>query len=209
MTYLIFQMLLCLCIAFILGFLLGWLIISRIVREQFQGQINLLNTQLKNCKDKCESLEHDTSKTELDASNNENEELKAKVAEKDEQIKTLESQLKISQQAKKVSAGNSLLERADFDEHRPKFYEDMPKHFFTTPPNTIDDLKQISGVGEVLEKTLNELGIYQFRQVALFTSDDIDWVSKHLEQFKGRIEHDDWVNQAKELHKEKYGKDPE
>lgn len=209
MTYLIFQMLLCLCIAFILGFLIGWLISSYIIREQFQNQVNMLGTQLKNCKDKCDSLENDTSKAELDSSIKEIAELKAAITEKDEAISTLESQLKISQETKKVSAGSSLLERADFDEHRPKFYEDMPKHFFTTAPSKVDDLKRISGVGPVLEKTLNELGIYQFRQIAIFTTEDIEWVSKHLDQFKGRIERDDWVGQARELHKEKYGQDPE
>ena len=202
-------MLICLCIAFILGFLLGWLISSFIIRERFQNQINMLSVQLKNCKDKCASLETDTSKQQLDDSLKQLEDLKSTVSEKDETIATLESQLKISQEAKKESAGSSLLERADFDEHRPEFYQDMPKHFFTSRPKSVDDLKRISGVGPVLEKTLNDLGIYQFRQIALFTTDDIAWVSKHLSQFKGRIERDDWVGQAEELYREKYGKDPE
>lgn len=208
MTYLIIQMLICLCIAFLLGFLLGWLFASKIVKEQLQNQVNMLSSQLKSCKDKCASLEQDDSKTQLDASLNEISTLKSSISAKDETIATLESQLKISQQTKERSGG-SLLERADFDEHRPKIYEDMPKHFFTSRPTTVDDLKRISGVGPVLEKTLNDLGIYQFRQVALFNQEDIDWVSKHLDQFKGRIERDDWVSQAHDLYKEKYGKVPE
>ncbi len=208
MIYLMFQMFLCLGISFLIGFLLGGLISYKIIKEKLQNQINMLGVQLKSCKDKCASLEQDDSKSQLDAIANELSALKTSITEKDETIATLESQLKISQQTKERSGG-SLLERADFDEHRPKIYEDMPKHFFTSRPTKVDDLKRISGVGPVLEKTLNDLGIYQFRQIALFNQEDIDWVSKHLEQFKGRIERDDWVNQAHELYKEKYGKDPE
>ncbi len=209
MTYLIFQMFLCLLIAFILGFILGWLISGYIKREQYQRQINLLSTQLKSCKDKCAQLGDDTSKDELDSCQNENDKLRTEIETQQETIHSLEEQLKISQTTKIDSSGGSLLERADFDEHRPIFYKDMPKSFFTSAPTTIDDLKRISGVGSVLEKTLNDLGIYQFKQVALLTMDDIVWVSKHLDQFKGRIERDGWIDQSKELHKEKYGEDPE
>lgn len=61
-----------------------------------------------------------------------------------------------------------------------------------------DDLKKISGVGPKLEETLNSLGIWHFDQVAALTKDDIAWVDERL-RFKGRIERDDWVGQAKKL----------
>ncbi|NNK79252.1 MAG: NADH-quinone oxidoreductase subunit NuoE [Litoreibacter sp.] len=63
-----------------------------------------------------------------------------------------------------------------------------------------DDLKTISGVGPALEKTLNEMGIWHFDQVAAWTKKDIEWVDARL-KFKGRIERDDWIKQAKELAK--------
>lgn len=59
-----------------------------------------------------------------------------------------------------------------------------------------DDLKKIKGVGPGLEKTLNELGIYHFDQIAAWGDADIAWVDARL-KFKGRITRDDWVAQAK------------
>jgi len=61
-----------------------------------------------------------------------------------------------------------------------------------------DDLKKISGVGPKLEKTLNGLGIFHFSQIAEFTPDHVAWVDKYL-RFKGRIERENWIEQAKVL----------
>lgn len=61
-----------------------------------------------------------------------------------------------------------------------------------------DDLKKISGVGPKLEQTLNKLGFWHFDQVAKWSKADIAIVDEQL-TFKGRIERDDWVKQAKAL----------
>lgn len=65
-------------------------------------------------------------------------------------------------------------------------------------PSAPDDLKQISGIGPGIERTLNGLGIYRFHQIADFTSDNVVWVDRHL-RFKGRIEREKWIEQAKAL----------
>ncbi len=67
-------------------------------------------------------------------------------------------------------------------------------------PAKPDDLKLISGVGPKLEDVLNGLGIYTYKQVASWKKAERDWVDNHL-KFKGRIERDDWVKQAKALAK--------
>jgi predicted flap endonuclease-1-like 5' DNA nuclease len=67
-----------------------------------------------------------------------------------------------------------------------------------------DDLKAIIGIGKVFEHTLNSLGIYTFEQIANFTTADIARVNAELKEFKGRMEQDDWIGQAKELHYKKY-----
>ncbi|MFZ1815290.1 MAG: dipeptide ABC transporter ATP-binding protein [Rhizobiaceae bacterium] len=67
-------------------------------------------------------------------------------------------------------------------------------------PARPDDLKLIAGVGPKLEKVLNGLGIYTFAQVAAWKKAERDWVDDYL-KFKGRIERDDWVKQAKALAK--------
>ncbi len=61
-----------------------------------------------------------------------------------------------------------------------------------------DDLKQLKGVGPKLEQTLNELGFWHFDQIAKWGPDEIAWVDDNL-SFKGRIERDGWVEQAKIL----------
>ena len=63
-----------------------------------------------------------------------------------------------------------------------------------------DDLKQISGVGPKLEGVLNDLGFYHFDQIAKWTDAEVAWVDARL-KFKGRIERDNWIDQAAELAK--------
>lgn len=73
-----------------------------------------------------------------------------------------------------------------------------PLKFMDAPQGEADDLKQISGVGPVLEGKLHALGIYHFSQIAAFSADDIANVDTEL-NFKGRIERDNWLEQAKAL----------
>ena len=67
-------------------------------------------------------------------------------------------------------------------------------------PTKPDDLKLISGVGPKIEGILHDLGIYTYRQVAGWTKTERAWVDSYL-NFKGRIEREDWVKQAKALAK--------
>ncbi len=76
--------------------------------------------------------------------------------------------------------------------------DDAP--LFATPEGEPDDLKKISGVGPVLEGKLHALGITKYAQVAAFTAEDIAKVDERL-SFKGRIERDNWLEQAAELAK--------
>ncbi|MEZ4888035.1 MAG: hypothetical protein R3E32_25130 [Chitinophagales bacterium] len=65
-----------------------------------------------------------------------------------------------------------------------------------------DELQRIKGIGPFIEKKLNAMGIYTFRQISNFTSEDIDTVTEIIQFFPGRIERDDWVSQAAEFAKE-------
>lgn len=66
--------------------------------------------------------------------------------------------------------------------------------------STGDDLKQLSGVGPVLEEKLVAAGVTSFAQIAAWTEADIAEFDEKL-SFKGRIEREGWVDQAKELAK--------
>ena len=61
-----------------------------------------------------------------------------------------------------------------------------------------DDLKKIRGIGPVLERTLYELGIYHFDQVAEFTEENVRWID-HTIAFPGRVKREKWVQQATKL----------
>lgn len=69
------------------------------------------------------------------------------------------------------------------------------------PQGKADDLKLISGVGPKLEQTLNSLGFWHFSQIAVWKKADVAIVDNEL-SFKGRIERDDWIKQAKKLAKQ-------
>ncbi len=62
-----------------------------------------------------------------------------------------------------------------------------------------DDLKLIKGVGPVLEMLLHRLGYYHFHQIAAWTPEEVAWVDENLEDFKGRVSREGWVEQAREL----------
>jgi predicted flap endonuclease-1-like 5' DNA nuclease len=68
-----------------------------------------------------------------------------------------------------------------------------------------DDLKLIKGVGPAIEKTLNELGISRFDQIAQMSEYDIDRVAHRLKGFRSRIYREDWIGQARDLYDQKVG----
>ncbi len=76
--------------------------------------------------------------------------------------------------------------------------DDWKPMLFSEAPAQIDDLKQIKGVGQVLEGTLQSLGVYQFKQVAEWTDEHVAWMDNFL-SFTGRIDREDWRSQAKTL----------
>lgn len=61
-----------------------------------------------------------------------------------------------------------------------------------------DDLKKIKGIGPKLESKLNEMGVYHFDQIAAWDRGAVAWVDAEL-SFKGRIDREQWISQAKTL----------
>jgi predicted flap endonuclease-1-like 5' DNA nuclease len=59
-------------------------------------------------------------------------------------------------------------------------------------------LKRIRGIGVLIEKKLNSLGVARYDQIANWTGADIDRMSQLLD-FRGRIERENWVEQARIL----------
>lgn len=63
-----------------------------------------------------------------------------------------------------------------------------------------DDLKRIRGIGPEIETALHRIGVRRFGEVAGWSAGDVDTISKTL-GLKGRIEHENWIEQAQVLSK--------
>lgn len=98
---------------------------------------------------------------------------------------------KLSDAIKVKEASAAQSSQADIKVEPPR-----PMPASSQGPN--EDLKRIRGVGVLIEKRLNAMGISRYEQIANWTSGEIDRVSQVLE-FKGRIEREGWVEQARIL----------
>jgi len=70
----------------------------------------------------------------------------------------------------------------------------------TKPVGSPDDLKLIKGVGAVLERRLNEAGVFHFWQIAQMRKAQVDALEAVL-RFPGRMVRDNWKAQARALAK--------
>jgi predicted flap endonuclease-1-like 5' DNA nuclease len=73
--------------------------------------------------------------------------------------------------------------------------------FFRIEPmaGTPDNLLEIKGLGPRIAMMLNGLGVTRFEQIARLTPDEQVQLDQHLGPFKGRIDQDRWIDQARIL----------
>jgi len=64
--------------------------------------------------------------------------------------------------------------------------------------NGKDNLQHIKGINSVMEKVLNEIGIYHYDQIADLSAKEENWLDKSI-GFIGRVEREEWIEQAKNL----------
>jgi NADH-quinone oxidoreductase subunit E len=84
-------------------------------------------------------------------------------------------------------------------DHGPEVERRRPEGLSAPRGTGPDDLKLIKGVGPVLEALLFRLGYYHFDQIAAWTPEEVAWVDDNLEEFRGRVTREGWVEQAREL----------
>ncbi|MGY8688609.1 MAG: hypothetical protein ACKVHP_12860, partial [Verrucomicrobiales bacterium] len=77
-------------------------------------------------------------------------------------------------------------------------------HIYQRPPAQIDDLTQVKGIAKVIEGRLHEIGIFRYRQITLWSAENVKAFSKRL-SFKDRIQRDRWREQCQELHLANHG----
>jgi large subunit ribosomal protein L21 len=66
------------------------------------------------------------------------------------------------------------------------------------PPPGVDDLTRIKGIGAVIAARLRKLGISSYAQVAGLSDTEIEKINAEL-NFKGRVEREQWIQQAQEI----------
>ena len=183
-----------------------------------------LNHDAALARQEIESLKRDV--TELDELKVQNDEMSAVVKSMEFSRRQYEEDAKRYQGVASESEKQSETLRIRLDEVEKNFLEfeeqqqnaikqarqeaataNDPHAYDDEPAQEVDDLKQIIGIGKVFEGALNELGVYSFRQLANFGMADIARVNAKLKEFRGRMEQDDWIGQAKELLFEKYNGD--
>ena len=188
--------------------------------EQKDARIEKLNVELKNWQDRLPPLI-----ARYQQRNAEAEELESRLAEAQERVTALEDMVgseqtrvePVDQEAltdgmdasnDPIDGNDSIVEEFEAvdDDGNEELLEaevivDDQDEIFDSNPR--DDLKMIKGVGPAIEKTLNELGISRFDQIAQMSEYDIDRVANRLKGFRSRIYREDWIGQARNLHDQK------
>lgn len=95
----------------------------------------------------------------------------------------------------------------DSDIEIPNEHDDVDEDnaLVTTMTHARDRLQAIKGVGPAIEKTLNEMGIFSYQQIAEMSEYDIDRVANRLKGFRTRIYREDWIGQARDLRDQPLG----
>jgi len=83
-----------------------------------------------------------------------------------------------------------------YTHNKPKLNFD---NFGYADASEVQDLTRINGIGPYIEQKLNEIGIYNYQQISRFKDEDIRVLTELIDFFPGRIERDNWVEQADDL----------
>ncbi len=104
------------------------------------------------------------------------------------------------------AAASETEAESDLEEVEVEVEEEEEEDPINEPINgTRDKLQAIKGIGPAIEKTLNEMGIFRFQQIADMSEYDIDRVAKRLKGFRSRIYREDWIGQARNLRDQQSG----
>lgn len=191
------EILLLLVGAAIIGYVTAWLY----YKSLYAKRIDTYKSEIADLKKKIKDLETD------------NQNLKKNVKSKDDEIIYLNKKIK----ALEALHAEAVDETDDMKQQNKKneqlLYEKDEalaiiakrkqkidyKSFGTATELEMDDLRMISGIGPFIEERLHDIDIYTYKQISKFTKNDIVIINDAIEYFAGRIERDEWVEQAKEL----------
>jgi len=191
------EILLLLLVAALIGYLTAWLYYKSVYIRRIKA------------------IESDKSELNkrVDNLNAESNSLHKNLIEKDHQIEDLTSEVnalkalhaKDVHKTDKMKSKNKKTEQLLHDKNEDLVNLKQGMHlldynsFGTATEEDKDDLKMISGIGTFIEERLYALDIFTFRQISNFSASDIETIDESIIYFSGRIQRDEWVEQAKEL----------
>lgn len=161
----------CLLILLLIAFLLGWLLSRWSLKNKYQAKLDQCLNEKEKLRKKANSIASAPAPIPVPVVPLETKEISKTIETKEIEVTPLE----IDKPA------------LNFDS------------FGKADESQKDDLKLISGVGPFIEKKLNSIGIYTFDQISKFTKEDIETVTALIQFFPGRIERDNWTDQAEKL----------
>jgi large subunit ribosomal protein L21 len=100
--------------------------------------------------------------------------------------------------APKAKAETKKATKADSTEAAPKKTAPKKAGSAKVAAGGGDKLTDINGIGPVIAQKLNDAGVTSFQQIADFSAEQIAEIDEKL-NFKGRIDREEWVAQAKKL----------
>jgi len=154
--------------------------------ERAQGRIRELESTADANQTRIETVDRNAMANGLNASNDQYEET---------------AEHAIAATGQPATDDNSVNDESNATSLEIPLAQDAETSEFTE--QTEDNLKLIKGVGPAIERTLHELGIYRFNQIADMSEFDIDRVAQRLRGFRSRIYREDWVGQARTLEYQK------
>ena len=152
---------------------------------------------------KLDDLEEQVAELRADA-DGVDEKVKARVERLSEEIAAVGGKAKKAKKAKPAKKTVKAAPKAKAKTTRTTKAATAPKTDengrLTKPLGNPDDLKLIKGVGAVLERRLNEAGVFHFWQIAQMRKAQMDALEAVL-RFPGRMVRDNWKAQARALAK--------
>ena len=155
-------------------------------------QFSMKSKKAEKLHSKLDDLEERVAELRAD-SDGADEKIKARVERLSQEIAAVGGKPKAAKAAKKVAPKAKAKTKAT-----PKADDNG---LLKAPVGQADDLKLIKGVGAVLERKLNDAGIFHFWQIAGLKKAQITALET-LMRFPGRITRDNWKAQAKALVKQ-------
>ncbi len=160
--------------------------------EQLRGKLNKSELELEEKKKRFVTLQ---SKS---INSTENENLQNEVAKLQKELSNLkhiatEQEFQLNVELTKIREKNHEYEKKlekstkEIQLLKQELHENLQKHS--------NNLQEIDGIDDKLEKKLNTLGVYQFEQIAKWDKKQIDWINNHF-SFDKRVEQEKWIEQA-------------